>query len=311
MWMLRLPCEDRSVADIDVLEGVRDRRLERPDGRTLAFSEWGDPSGTPLLRVPGTPGCRFSMRADRSAWAERNLWAITTERPGFGASTPLPGRGFAEPADDLAAVLDELGVDRVHVIGGSGSAPHQLAFAARHPDRVRAMTILVGAAPTTVEETDQMVGANAESFRLIRADDMDGFRKLLEGLREQILADPLAAFGGIMDKAPPADREVMSDPKWQASITVAARESIQQGVDGWMAEGIAMERSWSDIELAKVQTSVTWWHAGSDANALFAAAERVVAQLPNAKMVRFGDDEGHFAGYHREAEILDELLARG
>src|SRR4051794_25372794 len=184
--------------DIDVLDGVRERRIERPDGRTVAFTEWGDRNGTPLLRVPGTPGSRLSLRADRSGWAARNLWAITTERPGFGASTPLPGRGFAEPADDLAAILDALSIERTHVIGGSGSAPHQLAFAARHPDRVRAMTILVGAAPATDEEYAAMVGVNAEAHRLISTGNLDGFRRLLEELRESILANPLAAIRGIM-----------------------------------------------------------------------------------------------------------------
>lgn len=299
------------MTDGDVLDGVRDRRLERPDGRTVAFSEWGDPSGTPLLRVPGTPGCRFNVRADRSGWAARNLLAITTERPGFGASTRLEGRGFNEHADDLAAILDEVGADRVHVIGGSGSAPHQLAFAARHPDRVRAMTILVGAAPVTDEEAATTVGINAEAYRLIREDDMDGFRELLTGLREQMVADPLAAFRDIMDKAPDADREVMTDANWQAAFVVSTRESMAQGIDGWYDESLAIERRWEEIDLGAVKTSVTWWHAASDANAVFAAAERLVAQLPNARMERFGEHEGHFAGYHREGEILDELLARG
>lgn len=299
------------MAEIDVLEGVRDRRIERPDGRTLAFAEWGDPSGTPMLRVPGTPGCRYNMRADRSNWAERNLWAITTERPGFGASTHLPGRGFTEPADDLAAVLDELGIDRCHVIGGSGSAPHQLAFAARHPDRVRAMTIVVGAAPMTDDEAEQMVGVNTESFRLVRSGDMEGYRKLLDGLRDAVMADPLAAFRNIMDKAPQADRDVLEDPMYQAALVVSSREALAQGVDGWMAEGVAIEGRWDEIDLAKVQTSLTWWHAASDANAPLSAAQRLVAQLPNATMVRFGDEEGHMAPYHRDGEILDELLARG
>lgn len=298
------------MASIDVLDGVRERRIDRPDGRTVAFTEWGDPSGTPLLRVPGTPGCRYNLRADRSRWAERNLWAITTERPGFGASTPLPGRGFAEPADDLAAVLDELGIESAHVIGGSGSSPHQLALAARHPDRVRAMTILVGGAPITAEETARQIGVNAEAHRLITTDDLDGFRTMLEGLRDGIMADPLAAFRGIMEKAPEADRAVMSDPKWQAALVVSARESLAQGVDGWFDESVALVRSWDDVELGNVKTSVTWWHAAGDANAPLSAAERLIAQLPNATLVRFGDDEGHMAGYHREAEILDELLAR-
>jgi pimeloyl-ACP methyl ester carboxylesterase len=294
-----------------VLDGVRDLRLHRPDGRTVAWTEWGPDDGIPLLRVPGTPGSRFGLRADRSVWAARGLRAITTERPGFGASSRLPGRGFNEHADDLAAVLDAAGVDRAHVIGGSGSSPHQLAFAARHPDRVRAMTILVGAAPETEEEYAQLVGVNQEAHRLVTSGDIEGLHTFLGRLRKEIVADPLAAFQSIMETAPDADREVMSDPKWQESFIVAMSESMAQGVEGWADESIALDTRWDDIDLDAVTTSVTWWHAASDANTSFTAAKRLVAQLANARMELFPEHEGHMAGYHREAEILDELLGRG
>ena len=56
---------------------------------------------------------------------------------------------------------------------------------------------------------------------------------------------------------------------------------------------------------------MTWWHAPKDANAPLSAARRVVEQLANARLVQFGNDEGHLAAYHREGEILDELLTRG
>jgi pimeloyl-ACP methyl ester carboxylesterase len=261
--------------------------------------------------VPGTPGSRFGLRADRSLWAARRLRAITTERPGFGASSRLPGRGFEEPADDLAAILDTVGIDRVHVIGGSGASPHQLAFAARHPDRARAMTILVGAAPETEEEYAQLVGVNQEAHRLVMSGDIDGLHAFLTGLRKQIVADPLAAFLSIMETAPEADRAVMADPKWQESFVVAMSEAMAQGVEGWADESIAIDTRWDDINLDAVTTSVTWWHAASDANTSFTAAKRLVARLANARMELFPEHEGHMAGYHREAEILDELLARG
>jgi pimeloyl-ACP methyl ester carboxylesterase len=294
-----------------VLDGVQDRRLHRPDGRTVAWTEWGPDAGVPLLRVPGTPGSRFGLRADRSLWAARRLRAITTERPGFGASSRLPGRGFNEHADDLAAILDTVGVDRVHVIGGSGASPHQLAFAARHPDRVRAMTILVGAAPETEEEYAQLVGVNQEAHRLVTSGDIDGLHAFLAGLRKEIVADPLAAFLSIMETAPEADRAVMADPTWQESFVVAMSEAMAQGVEGWADESIAIDTRWDDINLDAVNTSVTWWHAASDANTSFTAAKRLVARLANARMELFPEHEGHMAGYHREAEILDELLARG
>jgi pimeloyl-ACP methyl ester carboxylesterase len=294
-----------------VLAGIRDRSLERPDGRIVAWSEFGDEAGLPLVRVPGTPGCRYSLRADRAPWTQRHLRVITTERPGFGASTRLPGRGFGEPADDVAAVLDHLGLGAVHVMGGSGSAPHQLAFAARHPDRVRAMTVLVGAAPCTAEEAGQMIGINAAGHGLVQKGDVEGLRRLLDPIRAAMLEDPIAVFGAVMDRAPAADRAVIADPQWQAEFAVASTEALRQGVDGWADEAFALHSPWDDVDLAAVATSVTWWHAPRDANAPLSAARRVVGQLPSARLITFGDNEGHLAGYHREGEILDELLARG
>lgn len=294
-----------------VLDGVRDGRLERPDGRVVAWSDWGEPDGIPLLRVPGTPGCRYNMRADRTAWAERGLRAITTERPGFGASTRLPGRGFAAPADDIAAVLDELGLDRVHVIGGSGGAPHELAFAARHPDRVRAMTILVGAAPTEDGEYAEAIDLNRIAHEMVRAGDIDGLRSLMEEQRAALLADPLGGFEVIMAKAPEADRAVMATEGWQHSFVIGVREALAQGVDGWLDEALAIQGDWSDVAIGDVRTSITWWHAPGDANAPLSAARRLVDRLDSAELRLFGEHEGHMAGYHREGEILDELLARG
>ena len=223
----------------------------------------------------------------------------------------LPGRGFGAPADDLAAVLDHLGLEAVHVLGGSGSAPHQLALAARHPDRVRAMTVLVGAAPCTAGEAGQMIGLNADGHGLARKGDVAGLRRLLDPLRAAMLGDPVAVFRAVMDRAPAADRAVMADPQWQAELAVASKEALRQGADGWVDEAFALHSPWDDVDVAAVQASVTWWHAPKDANAPLSAARRVVGQLPNARLIAFGDNEGHLAGYHRQGEILDELLARG
>jgi hypothetical protein len=53
------------------------------------------------------------------------------------------------------------------------------------------------------------------------------------------------------------------------------------------------------------------WHAPADADATLSAARRLLARIPHARLRLFDSDEGHLAGFHREADILDELLARG
>ncbi len=290
---------------------VRDLSLTVADGRNVAWTECGPDDGVPLLRMPGTPGGRWGIRGDRTPWAERGLWVLTTERPGFGASTRLPGRGFAEHAHDVAAILDRQGIDRVLVLGGSGGSPHVLAFCALHPDRVRAATVLVGAAPLVPDEVGSMIELNQQGYHLARAGDVSGLHALTDPIREQLLDDPLLAFHSVMAEAPPSDQEVMSDPGWQEAFVRGMHDALAQGTDGWIDEALALEGGeWTDFAPEDVATSVTWYHAAGDVNCPLSAAQRLVARLPNARLHEWADG-GHLTGYHKEGEILDELLARG
>jgi pimeloyl-ACP methyl ester carboxylesterase len=296
--------DNARVTDDEVREGS----MQVPDGRTVAWTDWGD--GTPVLRMPGTPGSRWSIRADREPWRERGLRMITTERPGFGASTRLPGRGFAEHADDVAAILDHLGIDRVHVYGGSGGSPHILSFCSRHPDRVKAATILVGAAPMNEDEVDQMIGLNVQAHKLARAGDLDGLRELMTPYHAAMSEDPLASLRGIMAEAPEEDQRVMNDPGWQRGMEKATKEAMRPGLEGWMDEGLAISLPWDDIDMSGVTTSLTWWHAPGDRNCPISAAQRLVDSLPDARL-NVWEGGGHLTTYLREPEVLDELLSRG
>lgn len=296
-------------AEEGIWDDVREAYLTRPDGRLVAWTETGVADGMPLLRVPGTPGCRWSIRADRTPWYDRGLRAITTERPGLGASSRLPDRAFHEHADDLAAILDRLGIDRAFVIGGSGAAPHILSFLSRHPDRARAATILVGAAPLEASEVDAMVEINRDEWYLMRNGDREAVRELTLPYYESLVSDPVAGFQAIFSNAPEADQRVLADPAWQASMARATKEALDGNLEGWIDESYALELSWDDIDLADITTPITWFHGHGDTAAPYSAAKRLVGQLPTAQLVDL-PDEGHMASYHREAEILDELLAR-
>jgi pimeloyl-ACP methyl ester carboxylesterase len=289
-------------------EDVTDHRLIRPDGRVVAWSQSGDAAGRPILRVPGTPGCRFSIRADRTPWTDRGLRVITTERPGYGASTRLEGRAFVEHSDDLAAILDSLGIDALPVYGASGAAPHILDLAFRHPDRVTAATIAVGAAPLEPDEVDQMIDLNALEHRLIEEGRFDEVWRITTEMREQILADPMGAFRSAMESSTAADLEIIDDPTWQRGFAVALVEAISQGPGGWYDEGLAMQAPWG-IDLASIRTDISWWHSDGDRNAPLSAARRLVDALPNARL-HVWTDAGHLTPYRYEPELLDELLSR-
>ena len=228
----------------------------------------------------------------------------------MGASTRLPGRRFREHADDLAQVLDHLGLERVHLVGGSGAAPHELALCQYHPERVVAATVVAGMAPLEEDEIDTMIPLNAQVFRLARDGRRDEVAAVLGPHRDAILADPLGAFEGIMGSCSPGGpRGHRPTRMWRQSFRRSLLEALGAGLDGWVDEALALDGTW-DVDPAEVPTSVTWYHAVEDRNCPVAAARRLVGRLPAGRLVEW-TNAGHLTAYHLEGEILDELLARG
>src|SRR4029453_18897037 len=182
-------------------ERVSDRRLTLRDGRILAWREYGPSDGRPLLRFQGTPGSRNSRHPHEDAYERLNARVIVFDRPGYGASTHLPGRGVSVAADDAAELLDHLGRDVMHAIGGSGGGPHVLAFAARYPERVRAASVVVGGAILEEEDLGNMIELNRRGWYAAREGGWDAIYEILAPTREQIPPHPLAGFRAVVDTA--------------------------------------------------------------------------------------------------------------
>ena len=75
------------------------------------------------------------------------LRLLSYDRPGFGGSRAQPGRRVADAGADVAAIADQLGVDRFAVWGTAGGGPFALACAALLPDRVVAAALVSPLAP--------------------------------------------------------------------------------------------------------------------------------------------------------------------
>jgi pimeloyl-ACP methyl ester carboxylesterase len=109
--------------------------------------------GTPNLGAPPEPLL--------PAAAKRGIRWVSYDRPGYGGSTPHPGRDVASAAADVASVADALGIEQFGVMGHSGGAAHALACAALLPQRVLAAVCVSGLAPYHAEGLDWFAGMAA------------------------------------------------------------------------------------------------------------------------------------------------------
>jgi pimeloyl-ACP methyl ester carboxylesterase len=147
--------------------------VQTPDGRTLAVLQSGAPGGSPVLVHNGTPNTRHVYPPVSADAAARGLRLISYDRPGYGGSTPNPGRTVADCAADVRAICAALGIDRLATWGISGGGPHVLACAALLPDLVVAAASLASPAPFGADGLDWFAGMgqdNADDFRLMQQD---------------------------------------------------------------------------------------------------------------------------------------------
>src|SRR5260370_14789987 len=169
---------------------LTERIIETPDGRVLAVQESGDPAGRPVLVHMGTPNSRHLYGPNQADAAARCLRLICYARPGYGGSTPQPGRTHADCAADVRTICASLQIDRLGIWGIPGGAAHALACAALLPDLAVGVAPLAGLAPWGAEGLDWFDGMgqdNVDDFKLYLKDKAAS-RAKMEKDREEFLA---------------------------------------------------------------------------------------------------------------------------
>lgn len=134
--------------------------ITRPDGRRLDYIILGDPTGKPVLFLPGDYGLiRWPVSAESEA-TRRGIKVIVPVRAGFGHSSDLRTRDNVADtlSDDFAAILRENNVKRCPVISTGSDSYFSFLLSARYPKMVSAMLCFGGALPYTKPEQFERMG---------------------------------------------------------------------------------------------------------------------------------------------------------
>lgn len=120
------------------------------NGINLAYTRRG--KGTPLLLIHGFP-------LDSSSWneiiplLENEFDIITPDLRGFGQSTTVETPySISDMADDLAGLLDYLGIEKTAMAGHSMGGYIALAFARKYPNRLSGLGLVSSQAAVDLPE---------------------------------------------------------------------------------------------------------------------------------------------------------------
>lgn len=287
---------------IRVTDPVRLGEVKLPSGRRLGWAEWGPEAGPPVLYCPGAATSRW-LGLDGDLVDRLAIRLVALDRPGLGASDPLPGRGFADWTRDVRDLLALRGLPVPALVGFSQGAPFALACAAAG----------LASAVAVVSGTDELAHPSVSTqlppeLRLLVAD---------------IAADPLAAeafFRGFGDAARmwdfilatsgAADRSLYSEPEFARAFRRALAEGLAQGPDGYARDAVLAMGRWS-FDLAAIAVPVDLWYGAGDTSAAHSPdhGATLVTRIPGARRHVIADAGGALPWTHTDA-ILRTLLAR-
>jgi pimeloyl-ACP methyl ester carboxylesterase len=256
--------------------------LTLADGRVLHVYDSGAPGGHDPLVVfwhHGTPNTGAPPGPLLPVAERLGVRWVAHDRPGYGRSTPAPGRTVASAAADVAAVADALGIDRFAVMGHSGGGPHALACAALRPDRVRAAVSMSALAPYGASGLDWYAGMHPAGAAGLRA-AVDG-RPALERFLASADFDP--------EIFTPADHAALDGP-WAWVLTVVERAQAS-GPGPHIDDELAYVAPWG-FDPADVRAPVLVVHGAQDRMVPRSHGEWLAARCPDAELWLRPDD-GH------------------
>jgi pimeloyl-ACP methyl ester carboxylesterase len=285
--------------------------VQLPSSGVIAFEEYGDPNGVPVIFCHGWPSSRTMARLTDEPARELGIRIVSLDRPGIRDSSFQPNRKLGDWPRLLEQVVERLGLREFRVLAISGGAPYAYATAVAMPERVRAIAI-VGGAPPIAEITD------GEGLLLLYRWMLALYRTRPALLRRcfYVVRPFLSVRSPVrfrpfvlkMLRLRPCDAESLRNAAAFDAVFESQRLAWRASAEGVMADAEIYAQPWG-FAIEDVRVPVRLWHGKEDRAFSVQLAEQMVRRLPNCKS-RFVNDAGHYSLPIRHMrEILEDLIS--
>jgi pimeloyl-ACP methyl ester carboxylesterase len=262
---------------------VTETDLQLGDGRTLHVYDTDADGADGRLAVfwhHGSPNIGAPPEPLFAAAEELGIRWVSYDRPGYGGSSPHPGRDVASAATHVRSIADTLGIDRFAVMGHSGGGSHALACGALLPERILGVVSVAGLAPFDAEGLDWFAGFGPGGVAELRA--AAAGRAALEKHLEESDDEP--------DFTPEDEAALAGEWSWFIDVVNAA---LAGGIGGFIDDDLAGVGAWG-FDPADIAAPALFLHGGRDRVVPSSHSEWLARHCPSAELWLYPDD-GHIS----------------
>jgi pimeloyl-ACP methyl ester carboxylesterase len=292
---------DRQGGPVDTAHLVAGRPTARsvrlPDGRDLAWSEWGPPDGRPVLFCPGA-GMSGVLGFGVDVLPELGLRLLALDRPGLGRSTHDPVKTHATWAADVGHVVRAEGLRHALGVGFSQGAPFAVALAGA--GLVDAVALVAGQDDLRAQR-HLLVPEVAGMLDAVDADP-DGFEREIAQV-----ADADWMWRVIVTTAAARDRALYEGTPLGAAVRAALDDGFRQGAAGYARDLRTALGPWP-VRPEDVRTPVHLWYGAHDTSTVHSPdrGRALARRFPGARHTVL-DGEGGALLWTRARNVLTAL----
>ena len=284
----------------------RDAFVTVADGRRLAYVEYGDPLGCPVLAFHGLPGSRLQHHPDESIARLAGARIIHFDRPGVGLSDPNPTQTLDSWTRDVACAADCLNLERFAIAGVSAGGPFAIACATLLGERVTKVGVVGGVGPPGSMRTDTMPLAARITFG-VAPHGLWMLRPALATLGWLASSHPQRYLDLVATEMAAMDRLILRRAPVRAMFANDLREAFRQGTAALQRELEVITSPWP-FELGKICADIALWHGDEDRLIPPSGALHIARSIPGSR-IHLCRGEGHFLALDRWDEIVRWLVA--
>jgi pimeloyl-ACP methyl ester carboxylesterase len=225
-----------------------------PDGRSLAYAEFGDPDGRPVLFFHGTPGYRLNPWTTDAELRSVGVRLIALDRPGVGRSTPQPHRLLLDWPEDVRKLADALELERFAVVGFSNGGPHAVACAYKLGPRVSGTALVAPMPPLDEPGALKRIGVPRWYYPLARRAPW-ALRALFSALASLAGRDARRTERILLSDMSEPDRQLFAQPGLAGRLGADLAGAGSRGV---VDDERLMPLPWG-FEPAQVESPVRLW----------------------------------------------------